>query len=192
MLSTEHRFIVSVLDAIDPLTVDRAEGSSVSAVPFLELEHFVRVFADGAHHAKEERVLFQEMAHRGLPLHGGPLGGLLVEHDVGRSLIKRMGLAARACRAENAEAETELLESTRAYSRLMRAHIQKEDQALYPMALMLLHDEVLAQLEERFWAADATTLATFEAAAKQVVTVATQHLVAMPASAVQRPRRQSI
>ncbi len=127
MLTAEHRLIESVLDAIDPLTVDPVEGNTVSTLPFLELEDFIRLFADRAHHAKEERVLFHEMSLRGLPLQGGPLGCMMGEHAVGRRLTERIGLAARACQAGNAEAAPELLESTRSYSRLLRAHIQKED-----------------------------------------------------------------
>lgn len=54
---------------------------------------FLRRFADGCHHDKEEQVLFPLLEERGIIRNGGPIGVMLREHELGRACVRRMAQA---------------------------------------------------------------------------------------------------
>jgi hemerythrin-like domain-containing protein len=105
---------------------------------------FIRNFADGCHHAKEEDVLFPLLELRGIPRQGGPIGCMLHEHDLGRQCVAKMSAAISA---GNPEAFADAAES---YVTLLRQHIFKEDHVLFHMADMFLTPEDDAGAVARF------------------------------------------
>jgi hemerythrin-like domain-containing protein len=149
-LMSEHRVIETVLDCLERMA-DRAERDGqldrASADQALE---FLRLFADRCHHGKEEDVLFARMVERGMPKDGGPIAVMLHEHGQGRALISAMAAAAAAGGA------AAFVGPARDYAALLRAHIQKEDHILYPMAEQVLDDADQADLERRFDKVEAT------------------------------------
>ena len=168
-LEAEHRLIETALDAMTSLLALAGRKHRLSSAPFLEFERFVHTYADEAHHAKEEFVLFPEMAKKGLPLDSGPLGCMLNEHNHGRNFCLVIGTSARLYENGDEAAYPDMLDATKAFAQLLRAHIQKEDQVLYPMALRLLGEQTLLELEQRFRAVDAHGSEAFENAAFRVV-----------------------
>ena len=56
---------------------------------------FLRRFSDAQHHGKEEDHLFPKL-RQSLPMAGGPVSMMLMEHQIGRSHIARMAEAAKA------------------------------------------------------------------------------------------------
>jgi len=131
ILSDEHRVIERVLNALETLTGRPVLESLGDWKKALE---FVRNFADACHHFKEEQVLFPAMEEHGIPNQGGPIGMMLIEHEEGRGYVKAMAVAIAAVEGKDKTASASLVENARAYIRLLREHIQKEDEILYPMA----------------------------------------------------------
>jgi len=88
---------------------------------------FFRRFADACHHGKEEQALFPLLEARGIPRAGGPIGMMLLEHAEGRHLLAELehALAARD--------RQRFVASAGAYCGLLRAHISKERQVLFPL-----------------------------------------------------------
>lgn len=171
-LIEEHRQICAVIARITAV-LDRAPAPArVSPLPFLELQHFIQRFADGAHHAKEERVLFPLLVAAGLPEDSGPVGCMLQEHVEGRRYAEAMGAAARACLDGDWSRQPELVESARAWCALLTAHIAKEDQVLYPLAMRVLDPEQRAALPAAFRRVDPTLPVHFEVAAQKVIDAA--------------------
>ena len=141
ILSDEHRVIERVLGVLERL-IQVPLGSSLDK--WKEALVFFRQFADQCHHFKEEKILFPAMEEHGIPHEGGPIGMMLMEHEEGRAHVKSMFAAVEQIAAGNAASVEPLLSHARAYLTLLREHIQKEDDVLFPMA-----DEVIPQDEQR-------------------------------------------
>jgi hemerythrin-like domain-containing protein len=134
VLMEEHTVIVRVLDSLD-LAADRLEsGKPVRPAFFLEAAEFIKGFADGCHHHKEEGLLFPALEAAGVPGEGGPVGMMLHEHDVGRGYTRAMREAAERLQDGDAAAQDAVLENARGYATLLRQHIQKENMILFRMA----------------------------------------------------------
>lgn len=140
ILSDEHRVIERVLGAVEKL----AKGPVGALEPWKKALEFIRGFADQCHHFKEEKVLFPAMEAHGIPNEGGPIGMMLLEHEEGRSYVRAMSAAISLIENKNDAAKDSLLQSARAYCRLLREHIQKEDEILFRMA-----DDVIPEEEQK-------------------------------------------
>lgn len=130
ILSDEHRIIERVLGAVEKLAA-RPVGT---LEPWKKAIEFIRGFADQCHHFKEEKVLFPALEEHGIPSEGGPVGMMLMEHEEGRSYVRSMLAALNLIETKNEAAKDSLLQSAQAYCRLLREHIQKEDDVLFRMA----------------------------------------------------------
>jgi hemerythrin-like domain-containing protein len=154
MLTHDHRLIERVLDCIERAAGELEAGRSVRPALFTELADFVRDFADGCHHRKEEEVLFPALERAGLSRTSGPLGVMLCEHDDGRRYAEAMRLAAERIETGEPYAAAELTHDARAYAVLMRQHIYKEDHVLFPLAERMLTPEQQAAVVAGFEALD--------------------------------------
>jgi hemerythrin-like domain-containing protein len=146
-LMQEHTVILKVLDALDRY-VGRPEGQW-SRVELGKFVTFIREFADACHHGKEEDILFRQMVEAGFPGDSGPIAVMLRDHEEGRRLVGIIARASESGAPDPAEAET-VREAAHAYTRLLRGHIHKEDNILYPMAAQHLPESVMKAIEERF------------------------------------------
>ena len=69
---------------------------------------------------------------------------MLTEHEEGRGYVKTMMAALTLAEARNEAAKDTLLENAGAYLRLLREHIQKEDEILFRIA-----DDVIPPDEQK-------------------------------------------
>ena len=92
ILNDEHRVIERVLAVLEKAAGSLEADQGVQADFFLSAAEFIKGFADGCHHRKEEGVLFPAMEAAGVPRQGGPIGVMLAEHEEGRRLTREMGL----------------------------------------------------------------------------------------------------
>ena len=134
ILSAEHRVIERVIAALDAAADRLDAGTSVRPEFFLDAARFIRHYADGYHHGKEEGVLFEAMARAGMPMDDGPVGVMLYEHERGRELTQGLHQAAERLAAGDAKAADAVADYARAYGELLVGHIYKEDNILFPMA----------------------------------------------------------
>jgi hemerythrin-like domain-containing protein len=111
---------------------------------------FIRRFADGCHHAKEEEVLFPLLEQRGIPRQGGPIGVMLYEHEVGRKCVGRM---ADSLPDANNDPVT-FAAAAEEYVALLRQHIFKENNVLFRMADTVLGPGDDADVVARYRAAE--------------------------------------
>lgn len=144
-LRHEHEAILAALRILDSMAARIAAGGVTDPGDITRFIGFVREFADKCHHGKEEDILFPALTGAGMPEQGGPVGVMLLEHAQGRKLIQAM---------EDAGAGTpdyaKFSAAARAYSDMLRAHIEKENTVLFPMAERLLSPQQLDDIYRAF------------------------------------------
>jgi hemerythrin-like domain-containing protein len=150
ILMEEHEVILRVISALEIETGRLAAGQDVRPGFFLDATDFIKGFADGCHHKKEEGVLFEAMAAAGLPKQGGPIAVMLAEHDQGRVFTRGLRDAANRLVAGDASARGEVVYNARGYAALLRQHIGKENGILFPMADQMIPAGKQAQVAEDF------------------------------------------
>ncbi|MGE5234840.1 MAG: hemerythrin domain-containing protein [Acidobacteriota bacterium] len=149
-LMHEHKVILTFCDA----TVREAErlrsGGALHTERVERMLDFIRNFADRCHHLKEEDHLFARMAERGFPVQTGPVAMMLHEHELGRSHVRAVAEALPRAAAADGAALAAVADHLTAWAELLRAHIYKEDNILYPMARQALSAQDMAELEVSF------------------------------------------
>jgi hemerythrin-like domain-containing protein len=150
LLVAEHEVILQALDAMEArLEAMGDEPTSADREFFEQAVEFLRGFADTCHHGKEGDLLFTKMAARGFPTQGGPIAVMLSEHQAGRAFIR--GMAEGAAKIGTDPRAGELIDrNARGYLDLLRNHIAKENQVLFPMADRALSPEDQRELSQAF------------------------------------------
>lgn len=137
-LVEEHTCIKRVL-ALIPGLVSVRQLDLDRATQFREVVDFIRNFADRFHHAKEEDVLFKyfdETSEMLVTMHK--------EHEIGRTHVRAV---AEGIEKGDMPAITEHLS---AYGLLLKEHIRKEDEILYPWMRGQLTDTQVGRLFSQF------------------------------------------
>jgi hemerythrin-like domain-containing protein len=146
ILMDEHRVIERVLDALESATAALERGADVRPGFFLEAADFIAGFADGCHHRKEEGVLFEAMVAAGMPPQGGPIAVMLAEHEQGRRFTRGLREGVKKWQDGDADGRRILAANARGYVALLRDHIMKEDDVLFPMAAQIIPPAQEAQV----------------------------------------------
>lgn len=153
-LVAEHDRILVLLQVIDCLA-DLAEGAEPPVEAMAQALDLVRRYADELHHGKEEQQLFPRLEQAGMPVDFGPVACMRHEHEEGRACVAAMQEALEALRSGQEGAGLAYSRSSRAYTQLLRDHIAKENQVLFPMAERMLEPGVKAELLRAFAAVEA-------------------------------------
>ncbi len=149
-LKEEHRGVNLMLDVLEKVCDRLDAGREVDPAHIDRILEFLKVFVDKCHHAKEEDCLFPAMERAGVPREGGPIGVMLSEHAAGREQVRAMTGAAEALRRRDRAAAARFTRNARGYIDLLRAHIDREDGILYPIADASLSPEAQDELVDRF------------------------------------------
>jgi hemerythrin-like domain-containing protein len=152
ILMDEHRVIERVLSVLEAAVAKAERGEAVRPGMFLEAADFIKDFADGSHHHKEEGVLFEAMAAAGVPREAGPIAVMLSEHEQARAYTRAIREAAQRWERGDTAAVSQVATAARGYAALLRQHIAKEDQILFPMAEQAIprgkHDSVIEAFDQ--------------------------------------------
>ncbi len=146
-LRHEHDAILLMLEIMDRAAGRLEAGQEVPVADLEAMVDFLKTFADGCHHAKEEGYLFPAMENAGIPREHGPIGVMLSEHEIGRSYISRIAESIAAMRSGSNGFGAGFAKNARGYSNLLRMHIQKENMILFAIAdqrLSTADDEAIA------------------------------------------------
>lgn len=130
ILVEEHRLILRGLAIGREIARRLRTGEQVEPEDASALGGFFREYADDHHHAKEENLLFPWMVRQGFPSESGPIHCMTREHMIGRKLRIRISEGASGL----PDSALHLAHCLDEFSSLLEAHIQKENQMLYPMA----------------------------------------------------------
>lgn len=151
-LVQEHQIIIGVLTALDEVLQEVTRTRPIPVAFLKQLVSFSQGFIDRCHHGKEERCLFPCLVRRGMPREGGMIALMLQEHEAGRKLVRQISQALERYERGAAPAD-DVLDSCRQYADLLRQHITKENDLVFPagegVMISLDHAENLRCYEER-------------------------------------------
>lgn len=136
-LVREHETILEALSGLERHLEAVATGGQLDPSYVRDLVTFSQGFVDRCHHGKEEHCLFPCLERRGVPREGGPIGVMLAEHEMGRQLVRRIAEAVDRYESGGAAA-AEVVDLAREYVELLRAHIAKENEVLFPLGEAVL------------------------------------------------------
>ena len=149
-LSGEHRVIEKAIGALECLAGAAKKEGKLDKVDAESAIDFIRTFADKMHHGKEEDRLFPAMEAHGLSAEAGPTAMMRQEHEIGRAHVRAMAGAVKGAASGEAAELHVFVEGALGYGSLLRNHIQKEDNILYPMALQVIPPDEMKALEAEF------------------------------------------
>ena len=151
LLINEHKYVSRMLVVIRKVCFNLMENNEIDYEDFEKIINFVRNFADGHHHQKEEIFLFNKMVD-----HLGDTGknvithGMLVEHDLGRSYIRNLIEALEKYKNGDNEAKLDIIANAISYATLLENHIHKEDNVIFNFAKRALSKEILETVDKEF------------------------------------------
>jgi DUF438 domain-containing protein len=102
---------------------------------------FLLEFGDKMHNTKEEKFLFPLMAQKGLPVEGGPIGVMLMEHDAERKLLQKMIANLPSLAEATPTARQKFAAEGFEYLKIRAEHIWKENDVLYAMGRKVFSDD---------------------------------------------------
>lgn len=144
IMMEEHNYIRRMLKVIRKACFKVLKDEDVNYDDFYLIISFIRNYADGHHHNKEEIMLFNRMVEN-----LGVLGektikyGMLVEHDLGRLHVKNLEEALKNLKEGNEEAKLDIIANAISYTDLLTRHADKEDNVIYKFAQRELNKDIL-------------------------------------------------
>lgn len=153
----EHKLILRMIALVEKNTQLLEQGKFRDWQFYLDAVDFIRNYADRFHHAKEEHVLFVELIRNGMPEKQSPIEAMHMEHDQGRAHVLAIEAAARKALAGEAGQTAVMVENAKGYAALLRGHIDKENDILYPLAERILPQEVRDRMLAAYARAEAKT-----------------------------------
>ena len=150
----EHVIIKRVVAVLSHLARRAREEGRWEAEALRRCVEFLRLFADGCHHAKEEDLLFPVMVEKGVPEDGGPIGVLRFEHRMGREFTRSMAESLEAAVGGDEASRARFLKAADEYIGLLTHHIYKEDFEFFPDADRRMSPEERQELHGRFCRVD--------------------------------------
>lgn len=149
-LVEEHKLILRMILVLES-AVDKSESTGiVDTEIFEQVADFIRNFADKYHHAKEEDILFKKMVAHGMPEKDSPIEAMLTQHEQGRSFVRGMLEATEELKSGDETSSKEIITNAKGYIELLREHIEKENDVLYPLAERILPDKIQYELQNEF------------------------------------------
>ncbi|HEX2964152.1 MAG TPA: hemerythrin domain-containing protein [Syntrophorhabdaceae bacterium] len=149
-LKHEHEDVLVALGALEQMYKQLdATGDLVSKAHLEQTLDFLDVYVDQCHHTKEEEVLFPALRDTGFPQES-PIKDLLDEHAVSRRQLKKMEEFVSKLGTDDANVIPFIIQNARSYTTLVRNHIDKENNVVFPMANEHLSTNIQDGLCERF------------------------------------------
>lgn len=134
ILIEEHDNILRMLEVAHRAAARIMDGAPAEVSDIRDMVSFIRNYADSIHHGKEEKFLFKEM-EKELGTAGENLVryGMLVEHDMARLYVSDLDAALDAHEIlPSTDAKLDIVVALGSYERLLKRHIQKENDVVFP------------------------------------------------------------
>jgi DUF438 domain-containing protein len=155
-LVAEHEMIERAM-AILKSNLEKIDEAIKAPLQMQRAIDFLLQFGDKIHNTKEEKFLFPLMEQKGLPVQGGPIGVMLMEHDAERKLLQRMMAELPNLAEATTAAQQKFAAEGFEYLTIRAEHIWKENDVLYAMGRKVFTDEDNTSLLNSFKTLDQQT-----------------------------------
>jgi len=152
-LVAEHEMIERAM-AVLKTNLDKVSSGKHNKIQTARAIDFLLEFGDKIHNIKEEKFLFPRMHDRGAPIEGGPIGVMLLEHDLERKLLVKMQMTIGTLSAASDNKKAEFVKEGLDYLTIRAEHIWKENDILYNMARKILTEDDFTYLLNEFQKSD--------------------------------------
>lgn len=149
-LIEEHEQISKFLDRLEEECIEVINEKTVDFNFFRASISFIREYADGIHHKKEEDILFKYMISD-LGMLGEKVikGGMLVEHQLARGYVYDLEISLSSYKDNpNDKNLLQIIANAMAYVNLLRKHVEKENTTVYKFAEDRLSDDRKSLIEK--------------------------------------------
>ena len=142
-LEDEHEEILAFCNRMEEKCLEILKGQ-VDVDFFRKAISFIRLYADGLHHKKEEDILFKAMLDNLGPLAEKVVrGGMLVEHQMARGYVMELENNLNLFEETSDDlAKLHIITNAMSYVELLRNHAEKENKTVYPFADKSLPEDV--------------------------------------------------
>lgn len=145
-LEMDHTHILRLIDVMETIvTTKQFEIDDIKQIVSL-----IKNYADGLHHAKEENLLFPLLTQRGFSDQQGPVAVMLYEHTIGRNYVSGISKGIEDYEHGDENAANTIFTNMTGYISLLRNHIAKENNILFPMADRALTEKDQENLLKEF------------------------------------------
>lgn len=148
-LTHEHEVVLLVVAAMEREAARIRAGGQIDSESVEKMVIFTREFTDACHHTKEEQVLFPLLTEK-VPAAVNPVNVMLAEHEQGRAHVRAIAEALPEAGTGDPFAAFAVAGGLEGYTGLLRAHIEKENKVLFPLAERSLGAEDKAVLASEF------------------------------------------
>ena len=148
ILSEEHKKILKMIDSLIKECNIIKNENTINRPFFSQSVEFIKNYADKYHHAKEEDILFPALCGGEVEMHCDPTKQMLHEHSLGREYVKGIDAGLKE------DDKTKIIKNSLKYAELLKDHIYKEDNILYPMADEALSEKQQKEILEKFQLAE--------------------------------------
>lgn len=155
-LVAEHEMIERAM-AVLKSNLERIDQAVKAPLQMQRAIDYLLEFGDKIHNTKEEKFLFPLMEAKGLPVEGGPIGVMLMEHGAERKLLQQMMAELPNLNEATADARQKFAAEGFEYLKIRAEHIWKENDILYAMGRKVFTDEDNNSLLDSFKTLDRQT-----------------------------------
>ena len=150
-LREEHENIRRFTDDLEKKVIDFMENNVIVYDEFYKAIDFIRNYADKQHHQKEENILFTAMSEYLDDIARTIINnGMLVEHNLARGYVWELERAVQSYeKAPCIKEKLQIIANAMAYVNLLRKHIDKENNVLYPYGEKNLSGEIIEVLDKK-------------------------------------------
>lgn len=148
VMREEHGGIQLMLRILESILEEARKGKEPDFEAFEQVIEFFQVFADRCHHGKEEDLLFPAL--KGVEEAANIISGLISDHERGREYVSAMVSSLKELRSGNESAMDRLATATYLYINLLREHIRREDEELWPIADRVLEKKAGEDMTQAF------------------------------------------
>lgn len=149
ILMKEHFLILRAIHTVDLELVKLKDGKG-TPVFFLDLSDFIKGYADGCHHAKEENVFFKYVKAASGPAADEPIALMLSEHAQGRIFNDRLHAAALLWQAGDTSVIHQVAQYAEEYTKFIREHISKESRIVFAMGDQFIDKDKYQEIADAF------------------------------------------
>ncbi len=149
-LEKEHEEILIFVNRIEEECIEILNGKEVDYKFYEAVIQFIRKYADGVHHKKEEDILFKYMMeYLGEPAEKLIRTGMLTEHQMARYYVIELEKhLEKYLNNKNDKDKIQIIGYSISYVNLLRIHVEKENGAVYPFGANNLPEDIKKKVDE--------------------------------------------